>query len=188
MARAFFDLQAPDLDIPGVTDAPAAPAATGGGEETTPGTTTKAELNLWDMIVAGGPIMIVLGLLSAFVIGLLVFAMIDLQKSVKASPASSAASAAPMAQMMKASSLSKFTVPNTPKTSRGPLGTSAGDLGTGLGDGIEGGDRWKKWNDTVIPTILAAQQPDGAFMTKEHAYQTALATLALEAYYRYLPN
>lgn len=68
-------VNAQDLDIPGLEEA-TAPAATGDA----PGSTTKAEINLWTMIKAGGPTMIVLGLLSFAVIGLVVYGLIDLRK------------------------------------------------------------------------------------------------------------
>lgn len=64
---------AQDFDIPGLEES-SAPAAT------TPGTTTKSEVNLWQLLKAGGPTMVVLGLLSFVVIGLLVFGIIDLRK------------------------------------------------------------------------------------------------------------
>lgn len=68
-------LNAQDLDIPGFEEA-TAPASSGDA----PGTTSKAEIDLWSMIKAGGPIMIVLGLLSFAVIGLVVYGLIDLRK------------------------------------------------------------------------------------------------------------
>ena len=68
-------VNAQDLDIPGLEEA-TAPAASADA----PGTTAKAEINLWTMIKAGGPTMIVLGLLSFAVIGLVVYGLIDLRK------------------------------------------------------------------------------------------------------------
>lgn len=68
-------VNAQDLSIPGLDEA-TAPAAT----EDAPGTTSKGEVDLWSMIKAGGPIMIVLGLLSMAVIGLIVYGLIDFRK------------------------------------------------------------------------------------------------------------
>lgn len=57
-----------------------------------------------------------------------------------------------------------------------------------------GGDSWKKWNSRAMPKILGAQKPDGSFGIqaahgpKDPVYATALCTLALEVYYRYLPT
>lgn len=65
---------AQDLTIPGLEEATAPP------EEAAPGTATKSEINLWQMLKAGGPTMIVLGLLSCAVIGLVVYGLIDLRK------------------------------------------------------------------------------------------------------------
>lgn len=67
-----------DLGIPGLeTESDPAPASSSGD---TPGTASKGEINLWTMIKAGGPTMIVLGALSCAVIGLVVYGMIDLRK------------------------------------------------------------------------------------------------------------
>ena len=44
------------------------------------GTVSKGEVDLWDMLKAGGVIMIVLGILSMIVIGLLIYCLMDLQK------------------------------------------------------------------------------------------------------------
>lgn len=64
---------------------------------------------------------------------------------------------------------------------------------------LEGGEWWPKWNDYAMEKILAAQIDDGSFaraagghgpkeaLTK-NIYATALCTLMLEVYYRYLPT
>ena len=65
---------AQNLDIPGLEEATAPP------EKSAPGTTTKSEVNLWQLLKAGGPTMIVLGALSCAVIGLIVYGVIDLRK------------------------------------------------------------------------------------------------------------
>ncbi len=59
-----------------------------------------------------------------------------------------------------------------------------------------GGPEWKFWNDTALPEILANQNKDGSWdtPTNHHGansggnkiYPTALCTLMLEVYYRYL--
>lgn len=56
-----------------------------------------------------------------------------------------------------------------------------------------GGEDWKKWNDFAMPQILSAQAPNGSFSLPAHGpgdpvYSTALCTLSLEVYYRYLPT
>lgn len=75
IATSPINLSAQDLDIPGLEEA-SAPASS----SETPGTTSKGSINLWSMIKAGGPTMIVLGALSFAVIGLVVYGMIDLRK------------------------------------------------------------------------------------------------------------
>lgn len=64
---------AQDLEIPGLEEATAP-------EEPVEGTASKSEVNLWQLIKAGGPIMIVLAALSCAVIGLVVYGLIDLRK------------------------------------------------------------------------------------------------------------
>jgi hypothetical protein len=59
-----------------------------------------------------------------------------------------------------------------------------------------GGEEWKDWNEAVLPQILKAQQPDGSWKPNsaahspsaggDNVYSTALCTLMLEVYYRYL--
>ena len=59
-----------------------------------------------------------------------------------------------------------------------------------------GGEEWKYWNELVLPQILKAQQPDGSWKPNgaahnpsaggDNVYATALCTLMLEVYYRYL--
>jgi hypothetical protein len=64
-----------------------------------------------------------------------------------------------------------------------------------------GGSEWKKWNDVALPQILANQRPDGGWKDEKFdfaassttsagadrdIYRTALCTLMLEVYYRYL--
>jgi len=59
-----------------------------------------------------------------------------------------------------------------------------------------GGVEWKYWNDTALPEILAHQNKDGSWDTPTNVlgansggnkiYPTALCTLMLEVYYRYL--
>jgi hypothetical protein len=57
-----------------------------------------------------------------------------------------------------------------------------------------GGEPWSKWNSWAMPQILGSQGPDGAFHTsvghgpRDLVYATALCTLSLEVYYRYLPT
>lgn len=57
-----------------------------------------------------------------------------------------------------------------------------------------GGSEWRKWNRWAIPQIMDAQQRDGSFSVRvghgprDPVYGTALCTLALEVYYRYLPT
>lgn len=70
---------AQDLEIPGLESATEV-------AEPTPGTNSKESVNLWSMIKAGGPTMIVLGLLSMAVIGLIVYGIIDLRKPNFAPP------------------------------------------------------------------------------------------------------
>ncbi|WP_240914804.1 terpene cyclase/mutase family protein [Roseimicrobium sp. ORNL1] len=59
-----------------------------------------------------------------------------------------------------------------------------------------GGEEWKYWNEAVLPQILKAQQADGSWKPNgaahnpsaggDNVYSTALCTLMLEVYYRYL--
>jgi hypothetical protein len=55
-----------------------------------------------------------------------------------------------------------------------------------------GGDDWKFWNEQYLPQILKAQKPDGSWSHSKTSqggdliYATALNTLMLEVYYRYL--
>ncbi|MEZ0275333.1 MAG: prenyltransferase/squalene oxidase repeat-containing protein [Roseimicrobium sp.] len=59
-----------------------------------------------------------------------------------------------------------------------------------------GGEEWEYWNEIVLPQILKAQQPDGSWKPNgaahnpaaggDNVYSTALCTLMLEVYYRYL--
>ena len=64
-----------------------------------------------------------------------------------------------------------------------------------------GGESWKKWNDIVLPEIVSHQSPDGSWPQETDStgvattapagadraiYRTALCTLMLEVYYRYL--
>ena len=60
-----------------------------------------------------------------------------------------------------------------------------------------GGPEWKHWNETAMPAILANQNQDGSWTPKlkpaeggtaggDGIYSTALCTLMLEVYYRYL--
>ncbi len=67
-----------DLNIPGLEEetAPAAPSSASSGD----GGVSSGEVNLLDMIKAGGWSMWVLGAFSVAVIGLMVFCSIDLQK------------------------------------------------------------------------------------------------------------
>lgn len=67
---------AQDLDIPGLEEATAPPSS--GSDNAT--TAEKKEMSMWGMLKAGGPVMIVLGLLSFAVIGLLVYGIIDIRK------------------------------------------------------------------------------------------------------------
>ena len=46
-----------------------------------------------------------------------------------------------------------------------------------------GGEEWKYWNDTALPVILKGQDAKGSW---NGVYNTALCTLMLEVYYRYL--
>ncbi len=61
-----------------------------------------------------------------------------------------------------------------------------------------GGQEWKSWNGALVRELLAAQRRDGAAAGSwdpadqwsdigGRVYQTALCTLSLEVYYRYLP-
>jgi len=61
-----------------------------------------------------------------------------------------------------------------------------------------GGDSWTRWNAALVRELLGAQQDDGAAAGSwdpadqwsqigGRVYQTALCTLSLEVYYRYLP-
>lgn len=61
-----------------------------------------------------------------------------------------------------------------------------------------GGDDWDRWNDALTAALLPAQRTDGPAAgswdpadrwsrTGGRIYQTALCTLSLEVYYRYLP-
>ena len=83
LLTGFGPLQAQDdfdLSLPGeeAEAAPAAPAPASGGD--TEGTATAGDVNLLDMIKAGGWSMWVLGTFSFAVIGLLIYCIIDLQK------------------------------------------------------------------------------------------------------------
>jgi hypothetical protein len=53
-----------------------------------------------------------------------------------------------------------------------------------------GGEEWAYWNKTALPLILAGQAPDGSWKKGgrggKNIYPTALCTLMLEVYYRYL--
>ncbi|MEI6704872.1 MAG: prenyltransferase/squalene oxidase repeat-containing protein [Deltaproteobacteria bacterium] len=60
-----------------------------------------------------------------------------------------------------------------------------------------GGPEWKLWNETALPAILANQNKDGSWSPNlrpdqggvaggDNIYSTALCTLMLEVYYRYL--
>ncbi len=64
-----------------------------------------------------------------------------------------------------------------------------------------GGEEWKMWNSTVLDQLLANQAPDGSWNNETYdsspgstvpggadraLYRTALCTLMLEVYYRYL--
>jgi hypothetical protein len=55
-----------------------------------------------------------------------------------------------------------------------------------------GGDDWKFWNEQYLQQILKAQKPDGSWQHAKTStggdwiYSTALNTLMLEVYYRYL--
>ena len=54
---------------------------------------------------------------------------------------------------------------------------------------------WRKWNGQMQKTVLGLQQRDGSWNEKlskygprgGRVYATALATLTLQVYYRYLP-
>lgn len=69
------ELMAQLPEIPGLEEASTPPPS-----ESSEGSVSKGEVNLFQMLKAGGVIMIVLGVLSAMVIGLLVFCLIDLRK------------------------------------------------------------------------------------------------------------
>jgi len=47
-----------------------------------------------------------------------------------------------------------------------------------------GGEEWKYWNQTALPLILQGQAKNGSW--QNGVYPTALCTLMLEVYYRYL--
>ena len=63
---------------------------------------------------------------------------------------------------------------------------------------LHGGDSWRKWNEFAMPKILETQAEDGRFKipgghgpkdpVAKAVYETALTTLMLEVYYRYLPT
>jgi hypothetical protein len=64
---------------------------------------------------------------------------------------------------------------------------------------LEGGEDWTKWNEYAMQKILEAQIDDGSFAraagghgpkeaVTKNIYATALCTLMLEVYYRYLPT
>lgn len=63
-------------EIPGLEEATAPAPSSSSGE----GSISKGKVNLFDMLKAGGIIMIVLGVLSMCVFGLLIFSLIDLRK------------------------------------------------------------------------------------------------------------
>lgn len=57
-----------------------------------------------------------------------------------------------------------------------------------------GGEPWQTWNERVRDILVAEQKPDGSWAPRGpwgayggQIYSTALATLSLEVYYRYLP-
>lgn len=57
-----------------------------------------------------------------------------------------------------------------------------------------GGEPWQKWNERVRDLLVTEQKPDGSWAPRGpwgqyggRIYSTALATLSLEVYYRYLP-
>jgi len=61
-----------------------------------------------------------------------------------------------------------------------------------------GGDPWRRWNEALQKNLLAAQRLDGTWAGSwdpdpvwgrcgGRVYSTALCTLCLEVYYRYLP-
>ncbi|MGB0717222.1 MAG: carboxypeptidase regulatory-like domain-containing protein, partial [Phycisphaerae bacterium] len=63
----------------------------------------------------------------------------------------------------------------------------------------EGGDSWKSWNAPMVQTLLTAQRRDGKAAGSwdpadrwsrvgGRVYQTAICTLTLQVYYRYLPG
>jgi hypothetical protein len=55
-----------------------------------------------------------------------------------------------------------------------------------------GGEPWKMWNDKILPQVIKAQKPDGSWVHPsggqggDNVYGTALCTLMMEVYYRYL--
>ncbi len=58
-----------------------------------------------------------------------------------------------------------------------------------------GGSEWKKYNDMIREELLKGQESDGSFKkpgsqlsSDNVTYRTALCTLMLEAYYRFLPS
>jgi hypothetical protein len=57
-----------------------------------------------------------------------------------------------------------------------------------------GGNEWKKYNGQFRDELLKNQNPDGSWPTPGGGtsmnphYQTCLATLMLEVYYRFLPG
>ncbi len=53
-----------------------------------------------------------------------------------------------------------------------------------------GGSDWKKWNESVLASVVKAQQPDGSWQPAEGQFggrvgATALGAMALQVYYRY---
>jgi len=56
-----------------------------------------------------------------------------------------------------------------------------------------GGNEWKRWNDKMLPLLIKNQEEDGHWnhgstISSCDVYDTTLACLCLEVYYRYLPT